>query len=141
MEITNGPEVRYNSAHCRIAIQQFASRVVVLKISGTDVGEFGEAPMLGLNKLLASTGPVQLFIDARNVRGASIGVSGDWARWLGAQKQNLREVHMLTGSRFIQVTADFVRRFAELQGIMKVYTDRNAFEDAFGESLDAATAG
>ena len=37
---------------------------------------------------------------------------------------------MLTGSKFVQLTADFVRRFAELGDAMRVYTDGAAFDEA-----------
>jgi phage regulator Rha-like protein len=37
---------------------------------------------------------------------------------------------MLTGSRFVQLTADFIRRFAELGGAMLIYTEGAAFDDA-----------
>jgi hypothetical protein len=40
-------------------------------------------------------------------RGALIDVSGEWAGWLRGHKVQLQEVSMLTGSRFVQVTADF----------------------------------
>ena len=129
------PEIRYQGEHCQLVIQQCSNQVVVMRITGSDVGEFGDSPMLELNRHLASFGAIQFFIDARKVRGASINVSGDWAKWLGAKKEHLREVHMLTGSRFVQITADFVRRFADLQSIMKLYTDPAAFEDVLTESL------
>jgi hypothetical protein len=135
MESIQQRDVRYNGVHCQLAIEWLAIRVVRLRISGTDVGEFGAAPMLELGRHLDAATPIQLFIDARQVRGASIDVSGEWARWLGSQKLALQEVHMLTGSRFIQITADFVRRFAELQGVMKVYTDADAFEGTLAEAL------
>ena len=79
--------------------------------------------------------PVQLFIDARDVPGVSIAVSGEWAAWLQAHKSQLRNVSMLTGSRFVEVTADFVRRFAALQGIMRIYTEPAAFDAALSEAL------
>jgi len=85
-----------------------------------------------LNDYLAGKGPARLFIDARDVRGASIEVSGEWARWLSAHKVQLREISMLTGSRFIEVAADFVRRFA----IPKRALDFGAFS---GWALDAET--
>ena len=71
----------------------------------------------------------------REVRGASIEVSGEWARWLRAHKVQLREVSMLTGSRYVQVTADFVRRFSDLEGVMKIYTDEKAFDEALHAAL------
>jgi hypothetical protein len=84
---------------------------------------------------IEEVGPVQLFIDARDVVGASIEVSGDWAQWLSRNRQNLRSIDMLTGSRFIEVTADFVRRFADLQGLMRIYTDAASFDDAVSQAL------
>jgi hypothetical protein len=114
--------------HCVLAIQQFPGGIVVRRISGSDVGEFGDAPMLQFNERLAGGESIELFVDARDVRGASIEVSGEWARWLAAHKVQLRQISMLTGSRYVQITADFVCRFADLQSVMKVYTDDNAFD-------------
>jgi hypothetical protein len=117
--------------------------VVVLTISGSDVGEFGEAPMLALNEWLAGTGAesIQFFIDARDVRGASIEVSGEWARWLGTHRAQLGTITMLTGSRFIQMTAEFVRRFAALEGIMRICTEPSAFDTALAQALDVPGEG
>ena len=110
---------------------------MVLRISGPDVGEFGDAPMKSLDEWMADSGPIELFIDARDVRGASIEVSGDWAAWLNTHKNALRGVTMLTGSRFIQVTAEFVRRFASLEGVMRVCTEPAVFDQALAEELEA----
>ena len=91
--------------------------------------------MLALKECLVDAGPVRLFIDAREVRGASISVSGEWAIWLRAQKANLQSISMLTGSRYVEVTADFVRRFAELESIMRVYTEALPFDAAVAEAI------
>jgi len=131
-------EIRFDGVHCNLAIQQLSRSVVVLRIAGTDIGEFGDAPMQALDERLAGGGAIELFVDARDVRGASIEVSGEWAQWLGAHRVQLREVSMLTGSRFVQVTADFVRRFAALEGVMKVYTEASAFDAALAEACTRA---
>ena len=75
-------EMRFDGIHCTLTVQKFPSEVVLLKISGTDIGEFGSAPMLELKQCLTGVDPIRLFIDARDVRGASIDVSGEWAGWL-----------------------------------------------------------
>jgi hypothetical protein len=67
-----------------------------------------------LDEWLSEMAEAELFVDARDVRGATIDVSGEWAVWLGRQKTKLRAVTMLAGTRFIHLTAEFVRRFAEL---------------------------
>ncbi len=91
--------------------------------------------MLELDNWLAKLPPIQFFIDARNVRGASIDVSGEWARWMDTHKTKFKTVTMLTGSRFIQITADFVRRFANLEGIMRICTEPEFFDAALAEAL------
>ena len=135
METEKPRKIHYDGIHCRLTIQQYGGGVVVLKISGTDVGEFGNAPMLAMDDYLNTIPSIELFIDARDVRGASIEVSGEWATWLNQNREKLRDVSMLTGSRFIKLTADFVRRFADLQGVMKVYTEDAAFDSALEVSL------
>jgi len=133
--VTRGSgEVQFAGVHCTLSVRNYAG-VVVMKISGTDIGEFGDAPMLELAKCVEGAGTVELFIDARDVRGASIEVSGEWAEWLRAHKANLRGINMLTGSRFVEVTADFVRRFAGLQATMRIYTEAAAFDAALEGSL------
>ena len=130
-------ELRYDGVHCNLALRQLVPGVIVLKISGTDIGEFGNEPMSVLSTWVAGENLVELFIDAREVQGASIDVSGEWAQWLAKNSGRFRAVTMLTGSRFIQVTAEFVRRFADLKGVMKISSDPAAFESALAMALDA----
>lgn len=129
-------EIRFDGVHCSLTITHYPRGIVVMRISGTDIGEFGEAPMQAITKLTASR-PFDLFIDARDVSGASIEVSGEWAAWLGAHRSGLRGVTMLTGSRFIQITAEFVRRFASLEGIMRISTDPDIFDSELAAMLKA----
>ena len=129
--ITRGSqEVRFEGVHCTLVLRSYAGGVCVLTISGTDIGEFGDAPMRELEKCMAAGTPIQLFVDARNVRGASIEVSGGWAEWMRTHREQLRGVSMLTGSRYVEVTADFVRRFAALEGKMRIYTEAAVFDAA-----------
>jgi len=135
MALPASKDLSFNGIHCSMSIKSFPSRVVVVRISGTDIGEFGEEPMLELKKCLLEMDPIHLFIDARDVRGASIEVSGEWAAWLRNHKAHLQRISMLTGSRFIEVTAEFVRRFADLEGIMRIYTEPAAFDMALARSV------
>jgi len=127
-------EIRLEGIHCNLVIEQRPNHVVVLRISGTDIGEFGEAPMKALNEWLDESGPIHFFIDARDVQGASIEVSGEWAGWLSAHRASLKSVTMLTGSRLIQITAEFVRRFASLEGMMWVCTEPAVFDHALSHA-------
>jgi phage regulator Rha-like protein len=103
-------------------------------LSGSDTGELRDAPMRTLDEWLAQAEAVEFFIDAREVRGASIDVSSDWATWFTAHRERFKSITMLTGNKFIQITAEFVRRFAGLNGIMWVCTDAKMFDLALEQA-------
>ena len=123
--------MQFEGIHCRLAIERPADAVIVVTLTGWDVGEFGDAPLKELDKLLAAgAGPVELYIDARAVKGATVDVSNEWAQWLRRNRARFAHVSMLTGGPFVQLTAKFVQRFAELGEVMRIYTDAAAFDAA-----------
>lgn len=132
------PTVEHEGVHCRLTITRPAPGIVVVVLSGTDIGEFGDFPMRELAKDLAQFGSIELFIDARAVRSASIEVSSEWAFWMRTHRMQLRQISMLTGSRYIQITADFVRRFVGLIERMKIFTDQRAFDGSLLSSVRLA---
>lgn len=135
------PVRSWQGLHGEMALQQVAPGVVLLRIAGHDVGEFGSGPMLELERHLAETGTIELFVDARATVAASLDVSGAWARWLGDNRHRCARITMLTGSRFIDVTARFVRRFAGLGDIMHICSDAEPFERHLGAAVVRATGG
>jgi hypothetical protein len=134
MDVSNRDATNLEGLDTSMTITRVAAAVVVVTISGRDVGELGDAPFKALDEQL-TRGPFALFIDARRTRGASVDVSNVWARWLRTHRDDLLRIHMLTGSRFVQMTADFVRRFAELGDAMLIYTEASVFD----ETLESAT--
>jgi len=126
--------VVFEGLHSSLEIARPAAHVVVVTIAGRDAGEHGDGPLRALADEL-QRGSFTLFVDARRTHGASVDVSNVWAQWLRSHRDRLQRIHMLTGSKFVQLTADFVRRFAELGDAMLIYTDGAAFDEA----LAAAT--
>jgi len=131
---------RWFGVHCTFTMERPARGIVVLRIAGHDVGEFGDAPLRVLESYLAAEDTIALFIDARDTEGASIEVSGAWAQWLAAHRPRCARIAMLPGSRFIEVTARFVRSFAGLDAIMRLYADAAAFDRDLGDAVAAAKA-
>lgn len=111
----------------------------MLRIEGRDVGELGDRPFSALEQVVDGARGVELYIDARDWSGASIDVSSAWARWLAHHRVRFVHVSMLTRSRFVQLTAEFVRRFADLADKMRLYTAEQAFDDALRSSAAAAS--
>ena len=108
--------------------------MVVLTLVGVDAGELGRAPFQALEQDLAA-GPVEIFIDARHGRSASVEVSGEWAMFFRANRTRIQRVHMLTTTRFLQVSAALVRSFALLEERMQILTDAAEFERRLGERV------
>ena len=123
-----GDSHHWEGIHSGFAMERPARGIVVLRFVGHDVGEFGDAPMRALEEHLSTDGSIELFLDARDSDGATIDVSSEWAQWLGAHRSRCDRICMLAGSRFIEITAKFVRRFADLGEIMRIYTDAHAFD-------------
>lgn len=133
------PSVNHEGIHVDLTISRPAPGVAVIVIRGTDVGEFGDYAMRELDKDLAKFGRLALFIDARAVKSASIEVSSEWALWMSRHREQLTRIAMLTGSRYIQITALFVRRFAGLVDQMQLFTDAAAFDQELASSVEAAS--
>ena len=129
--------MKYQGVSAGLAIERPARAVVVLRLAGWDTGEFGDAAMKEIAKDFAAGEPLQLFIDARAVKGATVDVSNDWALWLRTNRSRFARISMLTGAPFVQLTARFVHRFAELGETMRIYTDAPAFDAALGQAASA----
>ena len=130
-------DLRWQSPSSSLEIQRPAPGVVVLVVTGTDIGEHGEGPFGELANDV-DAGVFELFVDARESRAVALDVSGDWARWLGRHRDGLVRINMLTGSRFVALTANFVRNFAELGERMRIYTDAVAFDAALASATSRA---
>ncbi len=133
-------QLEFEGVNTSMTIRRASPAVVVVRIAGSDVGELGDAPFKELDRQLGA-GPFALFIDARRTKGASIDVSNVWARWLREHRDDLIRIHMLTGSRFVQMTADFVRRFAELGDAMLIYTEPSVFDETLESALHRRSTG
>jgi hypothetical protein len=134
------PAIEYQGLYCDLAIRRPAPAIAVVVLGGSDVGEFGDLAMRELQKDLDRFSSIEVFIDARAVRGASVEVSGEWALWMRARRSSFKRINMLTGSRYIQITATFVRRFAGLADLMNIYTEQAAFDEELEAAVTRASA-
>jgi len=122
--------LQYEGIHCKLTIERPRPGVALVRISGHDLGEFGDVALRELEKEIAVHGQIELFVDARDAQSASIDVSSTWAIWLAKNRPAFKSITMLTGSRFVRLTADFVQRFAELRDLMHIDTDHALFDSS-----------
>ncbi len=125
--------MKLEGLHCSFEFAAPRAGVLLLTIRGNDVGELGDRPFAALQSLMGEDQRYELFIDASHTGGVALGVSGEWALWLQKNRARFSRITMLPGSRFVEITAEFVRRFAELGDLMRITTDPAAFRAALSE--------
>jgi hypothetical protein len=127
--------VRFESANATLTITRIRRGLVLMKIVGRDVGEFGTRPFDAMKPYLVD-GSLDFFVDLRDAVGATLNVSGEWAAWFQAHRSELGSVSILARTKYVQLTVDFVRRYAGVVELMRMYTS----DEAFDEALATATA-
>lgn len=125
-----GSPARFEAKDCTITITTVGEGRVLVVLEGRDRGELGREPFVEIEKSFAPARGLELFIDLEAAGGASLDVSGSWAVWLRANRQHLEHVNMLTGSYFVELSAQTVKRFSDLGEKVRLYSDRAAFEAA-----------
>lgn len=123
-----GTSAKFESKDCTVTITKVREGCVLVALEGRDRGELGREPFAELEKSFTGGRGLELFIDLEAAVGASLDVSGSWAVWLRANRQNLARVNMLTGSYFVELSAQTVKRFSDLGEKVRLYSDRGAFE-------------
>lgn len=115
--------VHVEGPHGRVVVARAAPSVVSLALAGRDVALLADAVAQEIEPELAAAEPLQLFVDARRTVGVSMMMSAPWARWLATRRDDLGRVDLLTGAGFLQITGDYLRRFAGLGEKLHVHVD------------------
>lgn len=131
--------VVFEAIHGTISVARPHAGSVLVTITGRDVGELGDAPLRELDRHLSAASGLEIFVDARAASGPSVDVSSAWASFLRDHQARFARLHMLTGSRFVELTASFVREVTGLGERMLLYKDAQAFEAALRQTSSGTT--
>ena len=102
--------------------------VLVVTITGYDKGQFGTAPLDEIGSILRVAAPLELFIDARNAVGATVRVSQDWTSFLSRHQRDFLRVHVLAGSKAVELTVAIAQHLSRTGNLMQIYSDAAIFE-------------
>jgi hypothetical protein len=103
-------------------------RVLVVTITGYDKGQFGTAPLDEIGSVARVAAPLELFIDARHAVGATVRVSQDWTSFLSRHKKDFTHVHVLAGSKMVELTVAIARHLSRTGNLIQIYSDAEIFE-------------
>jgi hypothetical protein len=127
--------IRMIAGSSRFEFARPTPRVLVMSFAGYDKGQFGTSPFDEIGAILDVHTPLELFIDARSAIGATVRVSQDWTSYFSQHKQDFTRIHVLAGSKLIELTVGIVRHLSRTDNLIQIYSDSDAFE----AELTAAT--
>ncbi|RPI61855.1 MAG: STAS/SEC14 domain-containing protein [Lysobacterales bacterium] len=127
-EVLPDGSVRIRSHKTEFVFTRPKASVLVVTITGYDKGQLGTAPLDEIGSALRVAAPVQLFVDARNAVGATVRVSEDWTRFLTRHAADLEHVHVLVGSKMVELTVAIARHLSRIERLMQIYSDPGIFE-------------
>ena len=101
---------------------------LVVAIAGHDRGQFGAATLDEISLALKRDRPLELFIDARDAVAAAVSVSDDWTRYFAANRSDFTRVHVLAGSKVVQLTVAIAQHLSRTGNLIQIYSDPEIFE-------------
>ena len=128
-ELLPDGSVRIASGEAAFVFARPASGVLVVTITGYDKGQFGTAALDEIGSVLRLRTRVHLFVDARNAVGATVRVSEDWTGFLARHQTELARVHVLVGSKMVELTVAIARHLSRTDRLIQLYSDPAVFED------------
>ena len=72
--------------------------------------------------------PLELFIDAREAIAAAVSVSDDWTRYFSTNRSDFTRVHVLAGSKVVQLTVAIAQHLSRTGNLIQIYSDPAIFE-------------
>src|SRR3954471_8997363 len=103
--------------------------VMVVTIRGLDKGELGDAPLKETSSHFGLGRPLELFIDASQAVGAVKEVSDAWTRFFAERQKDLKRVHVLVGSKVMQLTIAIAQHLSRTGSLVQLYSDPEIFAD------------
>jgi hypothetical protein len=120
--------VRMTSGAASFRFERPSAGVLVITITGYDKGQFGVAPLEEIASVLRISAPLHLFVDARDAIGTTMRVSEDWTSFLSRHRAELAHVHVLAGSKMVELTVAIARHLSRTDRLIQIYSDPQIFE-------------
>lgn len=127
-ELLPGGVVRLSSGDATFQFARPRPGALLVTITGMDKGQFGLSTLDEITAALNREGSLELFVDAREAVGATVSVSDEWTRFFAVQRTRLRRVHVLAGSKAVQLTVAIAQHLSRTGDLIQIYSDPQIFE-------------
>ena len=107
--------------------QRLCRGALLITIDGNDTGQFGTAALDEIRLECLRHGPLDLLIDAHGAALVSTQVSQEWTRFFSDNRQQLRRVSVLTGSKLVNLAVAIARHLSHTGKLIQIYSDSELF--------------
>jgi hypothetical protein len=120
-------EIRIYDDECSFTFRRPRRGVMMVTIAGHDVGQFGTRTLDEIRMELMRNRPLELFIDAREAVGAAVSVSDEWTRFFSLNREQLKRVSILVGSKVVYLTVAIAQHLSRTGNLIQIYSDPEIF--------------
>jgi hypothetical protein len=125
--VAESGEVRLSAGDCTFAYRRLKPGALLVTISGHDTGQFGTSSLDEIRLELLRNRPLDLFVDAREALGPSVSVSREWTQFFVLNREQLRRVNVLVGSKVVELTIAIAQHLSRTGNLIQIYSDAEMF--------------
>ncbi len=126
-EMPNG-DVRLFDSACTFTFRRLRDGALLVTITGHDSGQFGTKTLDEIRLELLRNRPLELFVDAREAVGAAVSVSDEWTRFFSLNREHLKRVSVLVGSKVVYLTVAIAQHLSRTGNLIQIYSDPEVFD-------------
>lgn len=122
--------IQFSAGNCRFVFRRLRPGALLVTVSGLDNGQFGTAALDEFRMELLRHSPLEILVDAREATGVAVEVSQEWTRFFSENRQQLKRVSVLAGSKMVQLTVAIAQHLSQTGNLIQIYSDAGLFEEA-----------
>ncbi|MES2900170.1 MAG: hypothetical protein V4723_10600 [Pseudomonadota bacterium] len=123
-------QTRFAAGAGEFLFKRLRPGALLVTISGQDTGQFGPAVLDEIRMEAMRCGALELLIDAEQAVLVSMEVSRDWTHFFSHNRERLKRVSVLTGSKLINLTVAIAQHLSQTGNLIQIYSDRSVFDEA-----------
>jgi hypothetical protein len=120
--------IRLEAAGCTFVFRRLRPGALLVTITGHDAGQFGTCTLDEIRMEILRHQPLELFVDAREAVGAAVSVSDEWTRFFSSNREQLKRVTVLVGSKVLYLTVAIAQHLSRTGNLIQIYSDPESFD-------------
>ena len=127
-EVLSDGRIKLAADDCVFLFRRLKPGALLVTISGHDTGQFGTSTLDEIRMELLRYRSVELFVDARDALRAAVSVSDEWTRFFSLNREHLKRVSVLVGSKGLYLTIAIAQHLSRTSDLMQIYSDFEVFD-------------